>query len=125
MLEPDRVQRSTWPVWATERVEVVDHDPAWAGRVLRERVFLQELLAPWLTAAVEHVGSTSVPGLAAKPIIDLQAQVATLDIADEIVPVAAPHGWQHAARGPVAMIAARSADQPSGGRKPGSGNDHG
>ncbi|GAA3042489.1 hypothetical protein GCM10010464_03040 [Pseudonocardia yunnanensis] len=116
MPEPDRVQRAAWPVWATERVEVVDHDPAWAGRGLRERDFLQELLAPWLTAAVEHVGSTSVPGLAAKPIIDLQAQVATLDVADEIVPLAAyTAGKERFVR---EVIAARSADQPSGRRKP-------
>jgi len=89
------MQRTTWPVWATELVEVVDHDPAWVGRGLRERDVLQGLLAPWLTGAVEHVGSTAVPGLAAKPIIDLQAQVATLDVADEIVPVVAPHGWHY------------------------------
>jgi GrpB-like predicted nucleotidyltransferase (UPF0157 family) len=95
MPEPDRVQRTTWPVWATERVEVVDHDPAWAGRGLRERDVLQGLLAPLLTGPVEHIGSTAVPGLAAKPIIDLQAQVATLDVADEIVPVVAPHGWHY------------------------------
>lgn len=95
MPEPDRVQRTAWPVWATERVEVVDHDPDWADRGLRERDLLQELLAPWLTATVGHVGSTAVPGLAAKPIIDLQAQVATLDVADELVPVVAPHGWHY------------------------------
>jgi GrpB-like predicted nucleotidyltransferase (UPF0157 family) len=93
--EPDRLQRAAWPVWATERVEVVDHDPAWVGRGIQERVLLQELLAPWLTGAVEHVGSTAVPGLAAKPIIDLQAQFATLDDADEIVPLVAPHGWHY------------------------------
>jgi GrpB-like predicted nucleotidyltransferase (UPF0157 family) len=95
MPEPDRVHRTAWPVWATERVEVVDHDLDWADRGPRERDLLQELLAPWLTAAVEHVGSTAVPGLAAKPIIDLQAQVATLDVADELVPVVAPHGWHY------------------------------
>jgi GrpB-like predicted nucleotidyltransferase (UPF0157 family) len=91
----DRVRRAVWPVWATEQVELVDHDPAWAGRGLQERDVLQKLLALWLTGAVEHVGSTAVPGLAAKPIIDLQARVAALDVADEIVPVAAPHGWRY------------------------------
>ncbi|GAA1199344.1 GrpB family protein [Pseudonocardia alaniniphila] len=95
MPEPDDPPSVTWPVWAIERVEVVHHDPAWADRGLRERDLLQELLAPWLTAAVEHVGSTAVPRLAAKPIVDLQAQVAGLDVADELVPVVAPHGWHY------------------------------
>ena len=56
-------------------VEVVDHDPAWAGRFEDLRT---ELLGTAtgaglsdLVLAVEHVGSTSVPGLAAKPIIDV------------------------------------------------------
>ena len=41
-----------------------------------ERARLQELLAPWLAdAPIEHVGSTAVPGLAAKPIIDIMAPV--------------------------------------------------
>jgi GrpB-like predicted nucleotidyltransferase (UPF0157 family) len=95
MPEADDAPSTTWPAWATEGVEVVDHDPAWADRGLQERDLLQELLAPWLTGAVEHVGSTAVPGLPAKPIIDLQAPVVTLDVADEIVPLVAPHGWQY------------------------------
>lgn len=95
MPEPEQARGSTWPVWATERVEVTDYDPAWADRGIRERHLLEELLAPWLTGVVEHVGSTAVPGLAAKPIIDLQAPVGTLDVAEAIVPVVAPHGWHY------------------------------
>ncbi|SIJ33231.1 Uncharacterised protein family (UPF0157) [Mycobacteroides abscessus subsp. bolletii] len=60
-----------WPSWATESVEVVDYDPRWAVRGVQERDLLQSLLAPWRTDDVEHIGSTAVPGLAAKPILDL------------------------------------------------------
>ncbi len=42
-----------------------------------------ELLAPWLDDGVEHVGSTAVPGLAAKPIIDLMASVNDPDVVVE------------------------------------------
>jgi GrpB-like predicted nucleotidyltransferase (UPF0157 family) len=85
----------TWPTWATERVEVVDYDPSWAARGAQERQFLQELLTPWLRGNVEHVGSTAIPGLAAKPIIDLQAPVQDLAAAEPVAPVLAPHDWHY------------------------------
>src|SRR5438093_447657 len=52
------------------RIVVADHDPAWAAMFERERARVQEALGP-IVVTVEHVGSTAVPGLAAKPIIDL------------------------------------------------------
>ncbi|MQA17130.1 MAG: GrpB family protein [Pseudonocardiaceae bacterium] len=67
---------SSWPVWATEPVEVVAPDPHWADRGPALAGELDGLLAPWLVAAVEHVGSTAVPGLRAKPVLDLMAAVA-------------------------------------------------
>jgi len=42
-----------------------------------------------------NVGSTAVPGLAAKPILDLQAAVADLACAPRIAAVVAPTGWHH------------------------------
>jgi len=40
---------------------------------------LENFLAPWLLGPIEHVGSTAVPGLAAKPVIDIMAGVKTLE----------------------------------------------
>jgi GrpB-like predicted nucleotidyltransferase (UPF0157 family) len=59
---------------------VIDYDPAWPHTYARWR---QRIGAALGTAAlgIEHVGSTSVPGLAAKPIVDSQVSVA--DLADE------------------------------------------
>lgn len=68
------------PAWAYERVEVLPHDPRLAERARAERGLLAGLLAPWLAGGVEHVGSTAVPGLAAKPVIDLMASVADPDV---------------------------------------------
>jgi len=52
---------------------VVGHDPAWAGRYAElEAGLVEGLGATW---QVEHVGSTSVPGLCAKPVIDLALRV--------------------------------------------------
>jgi GrpB-like predicted nucleotidyltransferase (UPF0157 family) len=61
------------PAWAYEQAEVCPYDPRWADRARTERERLAALLAPWLAGGVEHAGSTAVPGLAAKPIIDLMA----------------------------------------------------
>ncbi|RAS61716.1 GrpB-like predicted nucleotidyltransferase (UPF0157 family) [Lentzea atacamensis] len=68
------------PAWAHERAEVRPHDPRWIARAEAECARLAGLLAPWLVDGVEHIGSTAVPGLAAKPIVDLMASVSDLDI---------------------------------------------
>jgi GrpB-like predicted nucleotidyltransferase (UPF0157 family) len=82
-----------WPAWATETVEVRSPDPAWQASGERERETLQASLAQWLVVPVEHVGSTSVPGLAAKPILDLQAAIADLRAVPLIAEKLAPIGW--------------------------------
>jgi GrpB-like predicted nucleotidyltransferase (UPF0157 family) len=60
-------------------IEIVDYDPAWPAMFESERRLIQPLLQPFLVARIEHIGSTSVPGLAAKPVIDIMAPVADLD----------------------------------------------
>jgi GrpB-like predicted nucleotidyltransferase (UPF0157 family) len=83
----------SWPAWATEPVRIVDHDPAWGELADRLRPVLDDLLAPWRAGPVVHVGSTAVPGLAAKPTIDLLAPVHDLDAAADADPVLAEAGW--------------------------------
>jgi GrpB-like predicted nucleotidyltransferase (UPF0157 family) len=57
-------------------IEIVDYDPAWPARFAEEF----DRLAPLLRdAEIHHFGSTAVPGLAAKPIIDIVALVGDLD----------------------------------------------
>jgi GrpB-like predicted nucleotidyltransferase (UPF0157 family) len=50
-------------------------------------------LDPWLTDKIEHVGSTAVPGLSAKPVIDLMAPVSNLDEAPAVEAALAPDRW--------------------------------
>lgn len=66
-----------WPMWATETIRIVDPQPAWADLAEGFRGEVQDLLGQWLTSDVRHVGSTAIPGLPAKPVIDLQALSAT------------------------------------------------
>jgi GrpB-like predicted nucleotidyltransferase (UPF0157 family) len=55
-------------------VRIEDYDPAWADRFTAAASLLEERLDE-LVIRVEHVGSTSVPGLAAKPVIDIDLLV--------------------------------------------------
>ena len=57
-------------------IEVVEYDAAWPVRAAAARA---DLISLGVFDAVEHIGSTSVPGLAAKPVIDLMAAAASLD----------------------------------------------
>jgi GrpB-like predicted nucleotidyltransferase (UPF0157 family) len=61
-------------------IELVDYDPAWPGFFAREAERIRAALGE-RAVLVEHTGSTSVPGLAAKPIIDIT--LAVPDSADE------------------------------------------
>ncbi len=58
-------------------VFVVDYDPRWPARYEQERVRIVEALGG-AVVAIEHVGSTAVPGLAAKPIIDIMVGIEKL-----------------------------------------------
>jgi GrpB-like predicted nucleotidyltransferase (UPF0157 family) len=64
-------------------IAVVEYDPAWPGRFeqLRQEYAAAMAAAAVPVLAIEHVGSTSVPGLAAKPIIDCDIIVAAPDVA--------------------------------------------
>jgi GrpB-like predicted nucleotidyltransferase (UPF0157 family) len=65
-------------------IEVVDWSPRWAEQYDEVAAVLREALAGITPAAVEHVGSTSVPGLAAKPILDIDVVVDAQDVPDAI-----------------------------------------
>jgi GrpB-like predicted nucleotidyltransferase (UPF0157 family) len=61
----------------TKVLEIRPYDPEWATEFERERARLQAALGT-IAVRVDHHGSTSVPGLAAKPVIDIQISVRSL-----------------------------------------------
>ena len=67
-----------------EEVSLHAPDPAWAGAFELERDRLLALV-PGVFVEIAHIGSTAVPGLAAKPIIDILAGVASLEDIDALV----------------------------------------
>lgn len=78
---------SPWvgPAEQVRQIEIVDPDAAWPGvfEMLRSRI---DGALGDRVLATEHVGSTSVPGLAAKPVIDIDLTVADTDDEDAYVP---------------------------------------
>jgi GrpB-like predicted nucleotidyltransferase (UPF0157 family) len=85
-------------------IEVADPDPAWPQRYDELAARIRVALG-WRALQLEHVGSTSVPGLAAKPVIDIDLTVADPDREDDYVPaleqagfrlvIREPWWWQH------------------------------
>jgi GrpB-like predicted nucleotidyltransferase (UPF0157 family) len=72
-----------------DEIEIVDYDPRWPGLFAAEAARLRRTLDPDLVG-LEHFGSTAVPGLAAKPIIDILVAVRSLERAraDTVRPLA-------------------------------------
>ena len=82
------------PTAVTATVVVEQYDPHWAERFRRiQRSAVAALEG--VTTRVEHVGSTSVPGLAAKPIIDVDAVVANASQVQEAIAALRPLGYEH------------------------------
>ena len=68
---------------------LTEYDPAWPEQFARERERIWQAVGPHLLA-IEHIGSTAVPGLAAKPVIDILAAIRSLEEAPTcIAPLAA------------------------------------
>jgi GrpB-like predicted nucleotidyltransferase (UPF0157 family) len=78
---------------ADEPVHVAGYDPAGPDRFAEQRDRVAAILAPWLAAPIEHIGSTSVPGLPAKPVIDMLAPVRFLIRAQAAVTPLQDNGW--------------------------------
>lgn len=76
-----------WPAWATQRVEIDEWSPSWSQIADGLIADLADLLEPWAAAPLEHVGSTAVRGLPAKPVVDLLAPVRSLVAAEAAVEV--------------------------------------
>lgn len=68
----------------SDSVVVVEYDPQWPARYEQEKASILEALGEWIVA-ISHVGSTAVPGLGAKPIIDIMAAISRLDLVRECI----------------------------------------
>ena len=79
-----------------EHVAVVPYDPGWPALFERERDHLLACLPHDLIRRIEHFGSTAVPGLAAKPIVDMLVEVTNLgETQERIAPVLEAQGYDY------------------------------
>jgi GrpB-like predicted nucleotidyltransferase (UPF0157 family) len=95
----------------TRSVTVVDYDPAWPVQFLDLRARILPALGG-VALAVEHVGSTAVPGLAAKPIIDLDVVVASVADVALAIQRLATLGYAH--QGTLGIEGREAFESPSG-----------
>ena len=66
------------------------YNPSWPMTFEAERQLLLPILAPWLVGPIEHIGSTAVPGLPAKPVIDIMAPVRDLSFSKSAIKALLP-----------------------------------
>ena len=79
-----------------EDVAIVPYDPAWPELFLSEKAHLLSCLPHELIRRIEHFGSTAIPGLAAKPVIDILVEVTDLEATKRrIVPVLEGQGYDY------------------------------
>jgi len=94
------------------KTQVIPYEPAWRDAFLAEKSLLETGLGSTLIT-LEHVGSTAVPGLAAKPIIDMIGAVATFNDLGFAIQKLLPLGYEYL---PQRMFASRKFF-PKGPRK--------
>ena len=79
-----------------EEVTIAPYDLAWPELFRQEKEHLLSCLPKDLIRRIEHFGSTAVPGLAAKPIVDMLIEVADLQATrDRIAPVLGTQGYDY------------------------------
>lgn len=62
-----------------EEIEIVSYKSSWPRLFKKEKSYLKELIPEGLITRIEHFGSTAVPGLSAKTIIDILVEVTRFD----------------------------------------------
>ncbi len=93
-------------------VIVVDYDPAWPRQFEQMRCRIQAALGR-LARSIEHVGSTSVPDLAAKPVLDIDVVIEDDAALPHVIASLAPLGYEH--RGELGVTGRHAFRAPDGG----------
>ncbi|MGB6295332.1 MAG: GrpB family protein [Rivularia sp. (in: cyanobacteria)] len=68
-----------------DEIEIVEHNPNWANMFVQEAESICQALEKNLIVEIQHIGSTAVPGLAAKPVIDIMLGLRDLSDGKNII----------------------------------------
>lgn len=79
-----------------DRIKIVEYDARWPALFEEQRRRVEPVLRDYLVQPIEHIGSTAVPGLPAKAIIDMAAVVADYPSCAAAFDQLAALGWVHA-----------------------------
>ena len=111
MLESESLQRAIH-----EPVRILPYDPSWPQLFEQEKARLHGI-CPTTFLGIEHIGSTAVPMLSAKPVIDLMAGVSSLARADAIIPILCTNGYTTSAEFNATLVESRWLMRHSEGRR--------
>lgn len=89
--------------WVDQEVRLVAYDHTWPVRFEAEAALLEGAIVAWVTGGIHHVGSTAMPGMTAKPIIDILVGVADLRTSLPCVELLEPLGYVYAPYLPEVM----------------------
>ena len=79
-----------------EEISIAPYDPEWPNLYEKQAVFLRGKLPQSVVIKIEHFGSTAIPGLAAKPVIDVLVQVSSLEeTKEQVVPILEAEGYDY------------------------------
>ena len=62
-----------------EQISIVPYNQRWIQEYEQEKKLIAQTIGDYITGGIHHVGSTSVPGLSAKPVVDIMVGVASLE----------------------------------------------
>ena len=87
----ERIRRVT-----QEEINIVPYNPVWPSIFEAEKTYLTNCLPRELIRRIEHFGSTAIPGMSAKPVIDILVEVTSLEKTKiEIVPILEAQGYDY------------------------------
>ena len=72
-----------------------EYDSSWSEKFEHEKHFLLSVVGEWNFGGVEHVGSTAVPGLIAKPVIDVMFGVKSLEESKPAISILVENGYKY------------------------------
>ncbi|MCA1643748.1 MAG: GrpB family protein [Acidobacteria bacterium] len=101
-----------------EEISIAPYDPEWPVLYETEAASLRGRLPQLVVIRIEHFGSTAVPGLAAKPVVDVLVQVSSLEeTREQIVPILEAAGYDYFWRTDVSPAYAWFIKRGSGGKR--------